>query len=153
MKQTVSIWTTTRGSRWSCKWGGGGGGCERGKVVVPNARPCSRRVADHLLDQLLRLEVSPKVQHLPGGQSEQAAHAEHAEDEHPVVGGLVRVAHLFLAFSHYRERLHDRIGQVLQSLQIYLEGLQFGCFAVLKDMKRWRLATDDGCFRKHKNTV
>lgn len=63
----------------------------------------------NLLDEFLRLKVASQVQDLPSGQTEKAAHTEDAEDQYPMVRGLVGVAHLFLAFSHQRECLDDRI--------------------------------------------
>lgn len=89
-----------------------------------------------LLDQLLRLEVASQVQHLPCGQAQQAAHTEDAEDQYPVVRRLICVAHLLLPLTHNGERLHDRVGQVLQTLQINLERLKLGCLAVLQKLKR-----------------
>ena len=79
-----------------------------------------------LLDQLLRLEVLSQVEHLPGGQTQQAAHGEDGEVEHARIGGLVGVSHLLLALAHVREVLHDAFAEVLQPLQLHLEGLELG---------------------------
>ena len=41
-----------------------------------------------LLDELLCLEVAPQVEHLPGGEAEEAAHTEHTEVQNPRAGRL-----------------------------------------------------------------
>ena len=66
-----------------------------------------------LIDELFRLEILSEVQNLPRGQAEQTTHGEDAEVQHPRVGALVRVPHLFLALTHVSEILHDRLAQVL----------------------------------------
>lgn len=42
----------------------------------------------YLLDEFLGLEEPPQVEHLPRGQTQQAAHTKDAEEQHPIVGGL-----------------------------------------------------------------
>lgn len=38
-----------------------------------------------LLDQLLGLEEAPQIEHLPGGQSQETAHAKNAEVQHTAI--------------------------------------------------------------------
>ena len=42
----------------------------------------------HLIDELFRLEEATQVEHLPCGQTEEAAHGEEAEVEDLRVGGF-----------------------------------------------------------------
>lgn len=90
----------------------------------------------YLLDKFLRLEVTPQVKHLPGGQAEQTAHAEDAKDQHPLICRLVCVTHLLLALPHHGECLHNRVRQVFQSFQVDFHGLQLSCFTVLQGESR-----------------
>lgn len=53
-----------------------------------------------LLNEFLGLEEAAQVQHLPGGESHQAAHGEEAEVQHARVGRLVCVTHLLLTSLH-----------------------------------------------------
>lgn len=46
----------------------------------------SRTQLSHLLDEFLCFEESPQIEHLPCGQSQQAAHTEYAEEQYSVGG-------------------------------------------------------------------
>ena len=74
------------------------------------------------LYELLALEVLPQVQHLPGGESQQAQHGEDGEVEDSRVGRLIGVPHLLLALPHVREVLgSDSIGNVFVLAAKWLE--------------------------------
>lgn len=60
-----------------------------------------------LFDEFLGLEILSEVEHLPRGQTEQAAHTENAEVKHPRVGAFVGVPHLFFPLAHVGEILDD----------------------------------------------
>lgn len=88
----------------------GGGGADTGDQVWGAWRDKMdplERTSPSLLNQLLGLEKATQVEHLPGGQADQAAHGEYAEVQYASVGGFIGVPHLLLSLLHVCEIIHN----------------------------------------------
>jgi hypothetical protein len=57
-------------------------------IYINSAKFISRISISISLDELLGFEESSKVEDLPGGEAEKAAHAEYTEEEDSVVCGF-----------------------------------------------------------------
>lgn len=122
--------------------------------VTVRVFPMGKRWRTFLLNQLLCLEETPQIEHLPCCQSDETEHGEDAEIQHTYVGGLwsmggentvsgknkntylnklqkeiahltIGVSHLFLPLLHISKIIDDRLGQILQSPQLNFQRLQF----------------------------